>query len=282
MRVGWKNRYVPNRYFALCFGFTAATYTSSVLRSRAVTEHPPSFVKEWALPHDEHTPDFCVDRDDWIAELYAMPQKNIPAPCDHITRIGGEGDGGKLFCSDGFPEANCVVYSLGSRLDFTFEIDVMKRLKCAVYTFDCTVGKPEAEKIPAGISFFPWCIGGKDEVKSFTSDLLEQSQPHNGQYYTLDTILTLLGHARVDVLKMDIERHELDVIASLSQKKAPTQLLFETHLHNAYGAWGRPMSALEWQTLWDKLRRLHYGVFSYEPNPKCKCCSEWSLRQVPN
>lgn len=125
-----------------------------------------------------------------------MPQKNIPAPCEHITRIGGENDGGKMFCSDGFPQ-DCVVYSLGSRLDFTFEIDVVKRLKCVVYTFDCTVGEPEAEKIPAGIRSFPLCIGEKDEVKSFTSDLLEQGQPHNGHYHTLDTILTKLGHARV-------------------------------------------------------------------------------------
>ena len=281
MRCRWKTRDVLN----FCFALAAATYIYLFLRSTIVREQPPiqfTNANDWALPEEEHTPDFCTARNDWIAELYATAQKNIPAPCDHITRIGGESDGGKLFCSDGFPNANCVVYSLGSRLDFTFESDVIKRLKCVVYTFDCTVGEPQAEKIPAGIHFFPWCVGGKDEVKSFTSDLLEQGRPHIGQYYTLDTILKKLGHARIDLLKMDIERHELDVIASLSRKEAPTQLLFETHLHNAYGAWGRPMSALEWQMLWDKLRRLRYGIFSFEPNPGCKCCSEWSLRQVPN
>ena len=47
---------------------------------------------------------------------------------------------------------------------------------------------------------------------------------------------------------MDIERHEFDVVQNLAV--FPTQIVFETHLHNAYGMFRRPVSALEWTSFW--------------------------------
>ena len=76
---------------------------------------------------------------------------------------------------------------------------------------------------------------------------------------------------------MDIERHEFAVVASLTLDTAPTQLAFETHLHNAYGMWGRPVSETEWSTLWSALHTLGYSVFVHEPNPIVQCCCEFSV-----
>jgi hypothetical protein len=42
------------------------------------------------------------------------------------------GDGGKLLCSLSSLRPPCVVYSLGSRMDFTFEEDVLRLTQCKV------------------------------------------------------------------------------------------------------------------------------------------------------
>ena len=56
----------------------------------------------------------------------------------------------------------------------------------------------------------------------------------------LETIMSKLKHGVVDLLKMDVERHEYDVVQHLMV--FPSQIVFETHLHNAYGMFGRPVS----------------------------------------
>ena len=195
--------------------------------------------------------------------------------CKTHTRIGKAGDGGKNVCLDNIVAGSCVVYSLGSRLDFSFENDVVDKLNCEVHTFDCTVGSPS--KVPHGIHFHPWCIGGSDEKKTISSDLGHGGEI--GQYYTLETIMSKLGHFAIDLLKMDIERHEFDVVQNLAV--FPTQIVFETHLHNAYGMFRRPVSALEWTSFWKKLDAAAYEVFAYEPNEKCRCCCEWSIQKRP-
>ena len=172
--------------------------------------------------------------------------------------------------------ADCIVYSLGSSKNFDFEVGVLKHLGCAVFTFDCTVGDASALAAAAGnIKFKPWCVGGRDEMKKISSDW-----GHGGeikQYYTLRTIMRKLGHDHVDILKMDIERHEFAVIESLEASAAPGQIAFEVHLQNSYSMWGRPVSYAEWAGLWQKLVRLGYGVFYHEVNFVTSCCAEFAL-----
>jgi len=233
---------------------------------------------ETHLPSSKKKHDWCPqDSGSFIKSLYSTAARSRQSSCANMQRIGGSGDGGKLICTDTIRSNNCIVYSLGSRLDFTFEVDVVKRLGCEVHTFDCTVGKPSNSKIPDGVFFYPWCVGGRDENKAISSDLGHQGE--SGQYYTLATIQAKLEHETIDLLKMDIERHEFDVVASLTLNAAPRQLAFETHLHNAYGMWGRPVSESEWSTLWVSLDALGYFVFAHEPNPRCLCCCEFSLSQ---
>ena len=223
-------------------------------------------------------------------------------PCVRTERVGGAaGDGGKIVCVDALPvradaAANaadggraCLVYSLGSRLDFSFELDVVRRFGCEVHTFDCTVGSPKVGTVPTGVAFHPWCVGDTDEMRAISSDLGFGKGGEKFQYHTLATIAHTLGHGLgtahgsvVDLLKMDIERHEFAVIASFpnaSQFRA-RQVVFETHLHNAYGMWGRPVLHVEWAGLWGRLAALGYGTFSYEPNPMCLCCCEFSIRRA--
>ncbi|KAJ1465930.1 methyltransferase domain-containing protein, partial [Baffinella frigidus] len=240
---------------------------------------------EWAqqLPPWQGQRDWCPSRGSaaglFVEEVYSRAAANRTAECGRVERVGAEGDGGKWICVDDqlLPPEDCVVYSLGSRLDFSFESDLVARFGCEVHTFDCTVGTPPPAAVPRGVAFHPWCVGGKDAVQAISSDLGHEGESR--QYFTLATILGKLGHEGIALLKMDIERHELAVVAALTGEAAPAQIAFETHLHNAYGMWGRPVTEGEWDALWGKLHALGYGVFANEPNPRCLCCCEFSLRR---
>lgn len=102
-------------------------------------------------------------------------------------------------------------------------------------------------------------------------------------FVSLTQLQARLGHlGSLDLLKMDIEGSEFSVITSLSDEIAPRQIVFETHVHNAYGQVGRPRSGREWTWLWSKLWALGYGTFAMENNHYCSCCCEFSVqRGVP-
>jgi len=238
--------------------------------------------------HQEHSLDlfFKTSEADWcpqknsdaaafISHLYKTTAAQKSTRCKREKRFGSLGDGGKIVCLDTMHEKECVVYSLGSRLDFTFEQDILRQLNCRVYTFDCTVTNDYKLRIPQGIMFFPWCIGGRDSVQTISSDFGRTGD--TGQYYTLATVMEKLQHSHIDLLKMDIERHEFDVIHSLNSKNIIRQIVFETHIHNAYGVWGRAVKHVEWDELWKQIHSLGYFVFSHETNPLCLCCCEFSV-----
>lgn len=234
------------------------------------------------LPSTNVGPDWCPSKNSagskFVLSQYAKVASKFAEKCNAIKRVGGDGDGGKLICTDFIQKNNCIVYSLGSRLDFSFEIDIVNQFKCRVHTFDCTVGTVKSADIPPGVVFHPWCVGGKNEEKRISSDLGHQGE--TGQYYTLGTIRAKLGHKSVDLLKMDIERHEFAVIATLTGANVPQQIAFETHLHNAYGMWGRPVQKGEWIEMWTTLTGLGFRIFSHEPNPSCLCCCEFSINRA--
>ena len=278
----FRRTWMKKRCVILCILATATSIlllVSHLTKSRTVeigSDSRSSSKWEIYLPSTKTQQGYCPTKgsvgDNWIRTVYSDVPKDSKCST-RVERIGNTGDGGKLVCLDDIIPNACIVYSLGSRLDFSFEIDVVKRLGCVVHTFDCTVGNPKG--VPFGVSFHPWCVGGQDEQKIVSSDLGHQGE--TGQYYTLATIMSKLNHRNVDLLKMDIERYEFAVVDSLQNGYIPWQIVFETHLQNAYGMWGRPVTEKEWNILWAKLRSLGYGVFSNEPNPLCRCCCEWSL-----
>ena len=233
------------------------------------------------LPASNTEADYCTQRDEasfrWLSDVYKTQFLELQGDCLLPSRIGPDGDGGKIVCAQELRHDLCVIYSLGSRLDFSFEIAAYNQTGCSIFTFDCTVGDVEHTTVPDGVAFFPWCVGGKEEKKVISSDLGHTGEL--GQYYPLKTIMLKLGHKKVDLLKMDIERHEISVINSLDPLYAPDQIVFETHLHNAYGIWNRPMLYSEWRIMWNNLKQLGYTIFSYEPNTMCPCCCEWSVHK---
>ena len=211
----------------------------------------------------------------FILDMYNETANYQPIHCNKKVRVGPIGDGGKILCIDKIKVHDCVVYSAGSRLDFSFEIDLIKKFACQVHTFDYTVGKILPNQIPRNITFHPWCLGGQNQRKTISSDLGFSGKVE--QYFTLHSIMHKLGHSTVNILKMDIERHEFSVFNSLDESFAPEQIVFETHIHNAYGMWDRSITQLEWDQTWKKIHFMKYFTFSYEPNPLCLCCCEFGI-----
>jgi hypothetical protein len=114
-------------------------------------------------------------------------------PC-HVV----QGDGGKAMCSMSNLHPPCLVYSLGSNGDVSFEKDVLQHTPCNIHTFDCTVNAIAIED-PTRHTFHQLCIGDPSD----SSEKL--------QFEPLDSIMRRLNHTRLHVLKMDIEGSEYEV-----------------------------------------------------------------------
>lgn len=216
--------------------------------------------------------------------------------CDRNTlmRIGGaaDNDGGKWICGEYLKkrlsrEAPNIVFSIGSRGDFSFEKSMIQYLgsNTRVYTFDCkfqhvlqslinVLGtgkwKPPSEQI----TFINECVGSLDYVDSL-----------NRTYKTWATLIAELGIKRIDFLKIDIEGFEWVVLPAILEHKdldeLPVQISFEVHKQAPGGiyddiqdkSFGQALSRL-----FLKLDDLGYYVTSNEYNIVSRgCCSEFTV-----
>lgn len=168
--------------------------------------------------------------------------------CDQMQRLGALGDGGKMVCVDR-PMAlddtrTCVVISVGSRGDFSFESAVHRRWPhCEIHTFDGTRPEGATWDVPSVVHFHaanfnvtswrPW----RHRRQAGTA-------PHGG------------GHG-VALLKMDCDGCEYTALPPFLEHVCVEQLLLEVHRQAASG--GALVRLLK------TLNRTH-GAFYAEPN----------------
>ncbi len=142
------------------------------------------------------------------------------ATCNDDRVILGSGDGAKNICRWMLPILNapsCNIYSLGSNNDFSFENSCAQATTCSVHTFDCTIGRNQ-ERIHERLYFYPWCIDVRDH------------RDGSRDFFRIGTLMTKLGHKRIDYLKMDIEAFEHDIFNSWkASDELPSILSFELH-----------------------------------------------------
>lgn len=236
-------------YAQALYGQTAALYTGLIECQDEGKSHPTSCpVREPSGPHIQ----------------YKFLRETMP--CLRALPFGaaGSGDGQKYICSpDVLPKDHCVVYSLGSAGDFSFEQDVVKRTGCTVHTFDCTISRQSGPLGPR-LEFHDLCISGSDE--------------HNlgEKYKSVPTIMSQLGHSQVHVLKMDIEGFEQDVFAGWrSWQQLPHIVLVEVHGNNpAIRHHYRKIAFSEMNLLFLHLLQIGYRVAKYDLQPNCSNCVE--------
>eukprot|EP01084_Bolivina_argentea_P155669 271276_1 len=146
-------------------------------------------------------------------------------------------DGGKWTCGIQFLEQPCIVYSFGCHHNYLFEYAYGLPDKCAIYTFDpfnqSQPSKSEMKqlKLLPNFQFYPW---GVSDVNDYENNM-----------YRLSTIMSLLNHTHIDILKVDIEGWEFPVFHSLDKlNEWPSigQIQVEIHTEMAqfhYQAFGK-------------------------------------------
>jgi FkbM family methyltransferase len=172
-------------------------------------------------------------------ELRLIPDIQLETVCD----------GGWTYDASLLNELS-IVYSLGVGDLIDFDLGVIDRCQSRVFAFDPTPTSKsfvDREDRPKQFHFQPWAAAGEDgslslfpRVRndgSLSTDMFtliaEEASRESAivvPAYTVDTLARKLGHARIDLLKMDIEGAEFEVLdALIAGQLRPKQLLIEFH-----------------------------------------------------
>jgi FkbM family methyltransferase len=147
-------------------------------------------------------------------------------------------------CPEGLTETS-VIYSIGVGQEISFDLEMMRRFRLEVHAFDPTprsIQWVRSQVLPEKFVFHPYGVADHDGMGRFlppknpahvSHTLLSRETPWPAievPVYRLATIMSMLGHPRIDVLKMDIEGAEYGVLAdTLTCGIRPEQILVEFH-----------------------------------------------------
>ena len=174
----------------------------------------------------------------------ALINVDIQTSCSKIVRLGNYGEGGWDICGDDFqPNVMlrsslqndesldpriahpCRVYSFGINDDPSFDKDLVRRWpSCTIYAFDPSIGRNTGDDfLGPNIKFYNIGLGGFNK--------------HKGGWHvmTLDSIMKMLNHDHVNLVKMDIEGWEWETFLSWEKSgvyKKIGQLVGEIHFFN--------------------------------------------------
>ena len=147
-------------------------------------------------------------------------------------------------------EEGSVVYSLGIGDTIEFDLALIERTGATVHAFDPTPGTLDTlaeHDLPGAFRFHPWAVAAADGTLTLYPRVRRNGSLSETMYtlvpdsasaddaiqvpaYTIESIAARLGHARIDLLKMDIEGAEYEVIEGLlAGVQRPRQLLVEFH-----------------------------------------------------
>eukprot|EP00547_Thalassionema_nitzschioides_P011399 CAMPEP_0194256632 /NCGR_PEP_ID=MMETSP0158-20130606/37112_1 /TAXON_ID=33649 /ORGANISM="Thalassionema nitzschioides, Strain L26-B" /LENGTH=355 /DNA_ID=CAMNT_0038995375 /DNA_START=16 /DNA_END=1080 /DNA_ORIENTATION=+ len=165
--------------------------------------------------------------------------------CQHERRIGKRGDGGKWICDPHriASQKECLVYSVGSNNDFSFEESVHKNIgpHCKIHTFDKGPYMRGARK--AHVKYHRYFVGNDsgENVKSIA------------------TIVKELGHEgrTIDIFKIDCEGCEWATAKHWFEAPVTIRQV-QVELHNAV----RKTTPQFFDIMW----KHHYVITHKEPN----------------
>jgi len=230
---------------------------------------------------------------DVLPTLWASAPLRAYGGGDGGAGAAADGDGKKrLVALDYLPAAArggdagaappCVVYSFGGNAEVAFEAALLAaHPHCSVWQFDCTVtpGRqadalarvPPADR--ARLHFLPYCVGDEG-VDAVIGAYGAASAPTRTTLRSVWSVMAELGHARVDVLKLDVEGAEHGAVrafladAARARARLPAQVALELHARG-----GGPAASLGPALA---LARAGYALASREDNAFGYegCCTE--------
>ena len=142
--------------------------------------------------------------------------------------------------------SDSIVYSCGVGEDASFDLALISRFEMTIHAFDPTpkaVDWVGAQDLPPSFMFHPLGIASFDGAATFNAPPRPQDASYTlvqgrgnatvtvqADVRRVSTVMTQLGHDRIDLLKMDIEGAEYDVIEDLVASQLDIrQLLVEFH-----------------------------------------------------
>lgn len=212
------------------------------------------------------------------------------ATCDYDC-VGGKcsADRSKIICGlSTLNDDKCVVYSIGSNNYWEFELEILEKTPCTVYTFDCT-GPRSRFTVPKHdrLHFFHVCLGAEPVPAPKTLGPEIFNSTVIGEIMTLHQIQKMLKHNRIDLLKFDIEGYEWPLIESwplLSDPRSedyvlPYQIVYELHYYTIMKDLAlNHVAPFKFETdhmrLASRLIKQGYATIVRDDNPFCKHCTE--------
>jgi len=172
--------------------------------------------------------------------------------------------------------ASSVVYSMGVGEDISFDLALIQRFGLQVHAFDPTPRSIEwlqNQAVPIEFMFHAYGVAGFDGSCAFlppedpahvshTIVPRESSRPPiEVPVHRLGTIMKMLGHEQIDLLKMDIEGAEYGVLADmLACHLQVKQILVEFHHRWPHIGVEKTKQAIR------ALNRAGYRIFSVSPS----------------
>jgi FkbM family methyltransferase len=141
--------------------------------------------------------------------------------------------------------ASSVVFSFGVGEDISFDLALIQQFGLQVHAFDPTPRSMEwlqNQELPPELIFHAYGVANFDGSCAFlppenpahvSHSIVKRKSPRPAievPMHRLETIMKMLGHQQIDLLKMDIEGAEYEVLADmLAQRLTVKQLLVEFH-----------------------------------------------------
>lgn len=184
--------------------------------------------------------------------------------------------GGWTVAADSFNN-NSIIYSFGVGEDISFDLDLMRAYDVTVHAFDPTPKSIQwirSQQLPESFILHEYGLADFDGEISFnppenldhvSHTILKRTETEayaiRVPVRRLRTIMQQLGHAHIDLIKMDIEGAEYQVIDDLIASQVhPMQLLIE--FHHRFPNVGIQMT----KDSIKKLRVYGYQLFSVSDN----------------
>jgi FkbM family methyltransferase len=173
-----------------------------------------------------------------------------------------------------------VVYSFGVGDDVAFETALIEDHGLTVHAFDPTPHAREwieDQQFSSRLAFHPWAVSGRDgrlkiyprvNAKGRRSRTMWTSDPAQAgeqlgievPAYSIASLMKMLGHSTIDLVKMDIEGAEYESLdAMLADRILPRQLLVEFHHRFPGIGKHRTRASIE------RLQAAGYRIFSISP-----------------